>query len=379
MNITWLILTTVVFIVIQSYIYSKWGLARINYSRSFSKKAVFEGEKIEMIDEIVNKKLLPLPWLRLESKIHANLKFQQNTNANNEINSEFHSTLFSLLPFQKITRRHKLQCTKRGYYLFRAVSMSTGDVFGFGGTFKSVESSADVIVYPKILAMDEIPLPSHSWLGDIIVKRWIIDDPFVLAGVREYSYGDPMNTVNWKATARTGSLQVSKRDFTADHHLMIYLNFDESEDIWRSTQDEELIEKGISYAASIAQYTISKGISTGFGCNSYIEDPNEKSLLIKQSVRIEPESSKHQANYLFETLAKLKMVRSMSFNQFLMEDIDRQLERTDILLITSILTGKMKEHIKRLEALGNSVEILWLNNDEDIENPNIEVGERYAQ
>ena len=70
------------------------GISRITYTRSFNVKAVFEGEKIEMIDEISNKKVLPVPWLRLESKISENLQFQKMSNIDNEIDAgDFHRTL----------------------------------------------------------------------------------------------------------------------------------------------------------------------------------------------------------------------------------------------------------------------------------------------
>lgn len=58
-----------------------------------------------------------------------------------------------------------------------------------------------------------------------------------------------MHTINWKATARTGSMQVNKYDYTADHHLMIYVNFDQTEDKWRPIVHEDLLEKALSYAA----------------------------------------------------------------------------------------------------------------------------------
>src|SRR5699024_6360963 len=117
------------------------------------------------------------------------------------------------------------------YYTLQTVSVTTGDGIGFSEVFDSFEAHTSVTVYPSIIAIDDIPLPSHSWLGDITVKRWIVEDPFLQAGVREYQYGDPLNSINWKATARTQNLQINKKDFTADHHLLIYVNFDIHEDI----------------------------------------------------------------------------------------------------------------------------------------------------
>src|SRR5690625_6361540 len=74
-SLAWFIFITFIVIGVQAYIYGKWGLTGITYKRSFSERAVFAGEKIEMVDELVNEKILPLPWVRLESRISYHLEF----------------------------------------------------------------------------------------------------------------------------------------------------------------------------------------------------------------------------------------------------------------------------------------------------------------
>jgi uncharacterized protein (DUF58 family) len=365
MSIIWIILTTLLVIGFQSYIFSKWGLTRIEYTRSFNKDAVFPRENFEMIDEISNNKLLPLPWVRLETRIDGNLQFFKNREESMDENSEeYHRTLFSFAPYQKITRKHKVSCRKRGYYRLKTVSITLGDVMGINNRSESVQAEVAVTVYPELISIEEIPLPSHSWLGEVLVKRWIIEDPFLNAGVRQYAHGDSLNLINWKATARTGSLQVSKKEYTADHNLMIYLNFDETDDIWMPILNQELIEKGISYAASIAQMAISKGVSTGFGCNSYLYDPDGSTPTIKKTVRIKPQNGNHQLAFIYETMARLEMDRSMNFNRFLQEDINK-LIKTDVLIISLILTPAIKETIAAIENQGNQVEIIMLNNEQE--------------
>lgn len=359
MAVHWLIVVTILMVFFQAYLFKKRGLIGISYRRFFTEKAVFEGSETEMVEEIANKKILPIPWLRLESKMSTHLSFHKQASLE-VVGEQFHRSFFSLMSFQKIRRRHRLTCKKRGYYQMRTATLSVGDPFGMDQTRKTFELSSDLLVYPKLVPIDEIPLPSNSWQGDIIVRRWIMDDPFVFAGVRDYTYGDTMKSVNWGATARTGRLQVSKNDFTADHKLMIYLNFDESEDVRKAIKDEALMERGISYAASIAEHTISKGIPTGFGCNAYINDPSERIKLRKDSIRIEGKNGKGQLMYLLETMAMLRVDRSKNFNHFLQEDVDRKRRDTDILLITSFVSETMEKHIRTLRALGNSIEIVEL-------------------
>ncbi|GAA0285542.1 uncharacterized protein (DUF58 family) [Gracilibacillus halotolerans] len=363
MNIAWLIVALLIVIVAQGIIYSKWGLRRITYQRDFTQKTVFEGEAIEMVDEIANYKLLPIPWLRLETKMSPHLVPQKEEER--EEGEVFHRTLFSFFPYQKITRRHQLVGGKRGYYPLTTVAVTVGDVLGYSEEFDSFNAETAVTVYPKITNLDEIPLPSHSWLGDITVRRWIMEDPFLHAGVREYEQGDPLHTVNWKATARTQSLQVNKKDFTADHHLMIYVNFDVDEDIRMPMTELETMEKALTYAATLATYTIDQGIATGFGCNGYYVEPFVNSTdRIKPSVRVEPSASDGQKEFILDAIAKVKMDRSRNFRAFLEEDIEMGREDTDILIFTYQMTEKVAQQITRLQEQGNDVETVILASEE---------------
>ncbi|ENH98414.1 hypothetical protein J416_00464 [Gracilibacillus halophilus YIM-C55.5] len=360
MNIAWVIVVLLVVIFLQGMVYSKWGLRGIRYQRHFKQTTAFEGETIEMVDEIENRKWLPVPWIRLESKMSPYLTISSDqTNENKP--DVFHRTLFSLMPFQRIRRTHQLVAKRRGYYPLDTVSVTTGDVVGFGETFDSVSASTAVTVYPKVISMDDIPLPSHSWFGDITVRRWIIEDPFLQKGVREYQYGDPLQAVNWKATARTNQLQINQKDFTADHHVMIYVNFDLNEDIRLPIHDEQVIEKALSYAASLANTTIEEGMATGFGCNGYFVEPfTNKTAPIKPSVRVEPSQSGQQIEYIFDAIAKLTMDRSRNFRAFLQEEIDLERTNTDIVIFTAIMTEKIEHQIQQLKAMGNAVEVVML-------------------
>ncbi len=311
-----------------------------------------------MIERINNRKLMPVPWLRIESKISQNLEFQRQFNLDIK-HQQFHKSLFSLMPYTAINRRHKVTCTKRGCYRLNSAALTCGDLFGFQDVSKVYELDAELLVYPKLVSIDEIPFLSRSWMGDVIVKRWIVDDPFMYSGVREYLPGDPLNSINWKATARTGSLQVHKRDHTADPRIMIYLNMDVSEDMWGPITRPDLIERGISYAASIANHAISQGIDTGFGSNGYLIDQPG------QPVRVFPKNGEEQLVLLLETMARLIVDRSVTFYTFVEEDIKYRASGAlsgsiDYLFITSFVTDRMRNQIKQLEDMGNSVEILWL-------------------
>lgn len=341
---------------IQNRVFAAWGLKKIEYTRFFSVPTAFAGDEVQMVERISNHKLLFVPWLELESNIDPSFKFGSQTNLNIR-HGQFHRSVFTMWPYMRITRKHRVKCTRRGLYFLDSVALNCCDLLGFSVDTTGRKLSARILVYPRLVSMDDIPLPTHSWQGDIAVRRWIVDDPFMISGVREYRWGDALNHINWSATARTGKLQVHNRDFTADPHLMIYLNFDTSDDMWDAVTNPECIEQGISYAASIAHYMINQGIETGFACNGYQIYPNGESL------RIEPRCGRDHFTYILDNMARLVIKRSVSFYTFLEQDIIRGITNTDILIITSYMSDRLSDQIRKLIAMGNAVEILWLDSN----------------
>ncbi|GIP35732.1 DUF58 domain-containing protein [Paenibacillus sp. J2TS4] len=361
MGIHWILFVSFIVVLAQSLIYKRLALKNLSVHRSFSKSAVFEGEDVQMVERIANRKLLPVPWLKLESLIHANLQFQKQFNLNISGGQMFqnHSSLFSLMPYTQITRRHHIRCLKRGAYSVNSATITCGDVLGMQSVFKTLPLQAELLVYPRAVPMDEIPLPYRSWQGELLVRRWMMEDPFMINGVREYRYGDSMKDVNWKATARTGKLQVHNRGYTADHRMMVCVNFEVSEEMWNAVTDPELIEKGIAYAATLTEDGIRQGMEVGFGCNGYtVDDP-------QHPVRIEPLSGQGQMTLLYETMAKLVIECNCEMSAFLEAEVRSGQQNTVYLLITSYVSGKIQEKIHRLESNGNRVEIVPLAHGEE--------------
>ena len=76
MSVLWLIALTVAFALLQAVIFHHFNLRKLSYERHFSQKSAFEGQKVELIEGMRNEKLLPVPWLRVESRISPDLRFQ---------------------------------------------------------------------------------------------------------------------------------------------------------------------------------------------------------------------------------------------------------------------------------------------------------------
>ncbi|HEX7057752.1 MAG TPA: DUF58 domain-containing protein [Bacilli bacterium] len=349
-----------IFTALQSFIFHLFGLKRVRYTRTFADRAVFAGDETEMVEEIANNKWLPVPWIRLEASISAHLRFgkQENLHINRGLIWQNHRSLFTLMPFTMIRRRHRIVCLRRGVYRLATVSLTVGDLFGLSRQSRTIPLDAELFVYPQLLPLAQIPLPSHSWLGEVLARRFVAPDPFLTAGVREYQSGDPLRMMHWKSFARTNVPHVRQLDFTADHRLLLYLNVDAEWQAKTTPLDPERIERGIMYAASIAHFTVSQGLATGFVCNG------QDTAAPGMPVRIEAGTGNAHMERLHKTFARLDTVRSCSIETLLQQERERGTTQTDILFMTTYLNEASADQIRALKQLGNAVEVMLLGEHE---------------
>lgn len=346
-----LLLAAIVVFLIESYLVLKYGLSKVSIERGFDTLHANFGQSVHLIEKISNKKIIPVPWLKVESRIDSGLQFGRQEDLN-ILQDEFHISIFSMLPYTRIIRTHDVKCVKRGFYHLKSAALTARSITGSISAGKDETTDAKLYVFPRTLAMLEMNFPSHSWQGDSVVRRWILEDPFIHAGIREYTLSDPMKNINWKASARFGTLQVNQYDPTAQHRLMILLNVDTKLNQWTVTDEPERIEYGISVAATLFEYAFKNVIEAGFGSNGFLKD------MEKQPIRIEPAIGKHHQIKIMENLARLVILRSVSFNTLLDRELDKSPNNIDYLLITAVIDNDTEEKIRRLRGKGNSVEIL---------------------
>lgn len=358
MNIIWIMAVALGLGLIQSFVFSVGNLRRLTYRRSFSRAFAHEGERIEMIEVIRNVKLLPVPWLRAESRISPNLKFGKGAvSEEREISANrYHRSVFFLAPYSQITRRHDVTCLKRGHYEAGSIELTAGDLFGMAQKTKSLNLDCAVDVYPRLLSEDELDTSSTRWQGELAVKRWIMPDPFLTSGVRDYRAGDPQRDIHWRASARMGQLQVKVRDYTADPRMMVVLNVQTSEEQWGDLMDyeQETIEQGVRIAATLCMRALDAGVEAGFACNGclYGERGTGKTVYVPAS------NARDQATVLLTTMARLVIHREATFPTFL-ESLN-DFSGVDLLILSAYDSEQIRYQMERLRRSGNSVTLMRL-------------------
>lgn len=356
MEFFWLLLIAGVVVLLQAIVLGRRSLYRIEYERRLSRSYCHVGEDIEMIEIIQNQRRIPVPWLRLESILPAGFQFghQAETSISEGTLYQNHTSLFSLSAWTRITRRHQITCRQRGVFHMDSAMMSAGDVFGLALGNRPLHIETKMTVYPAYTSIDDMPEAYRSWQGEVEVRRWVNEDPFLITGVREYGAGDPMNQIHWKATARTGQLQVYRQGYSADPDVMILLNIEISEQMWRVVTEPLVAECGLSYCATIAADLIGKGMKAGFGHNAIIATEDD------QDARILPAYGSEQLSALLQCMAEVQLKSRQPFHEFLQSFIspNEQSNILDILIVTPHVSDPIKQAIKLLEQSGSTVSIL---------------------
>lgn len=258
------------------------GLNRLSCSRKFSCTAAFEGESGELVEVIRNDGPFIIPLLRLESCISPNLQLgkQDNFHVSGEM---YYCSYFTLMPYHQVKRRHKVKFLHRGAYDLGNAALTTGDILGIYRFSRTQNITAPVLVYPHILEPEALPLPMSLMLGDMIRRRQLLDDPFLVCGIRAYQPGDPVRDIHWPATARTGETQVRVHDRTTRARLLVVLNV-QLEDLqlkpYISESDAAIVEQGIRLAASMCLHALRSGLRAGFASNMPRIDSDESIVML---------------------------------------------------------------------------------------------------
>ena len=270
MNVWVLIFAVGLLIAVQRFMVIHIALPGIRYERRLSQRTAFQGDRIELVETLKNPRPVFVPWLRVESRISPFLRFgkQENLDVTGE---RYHRSVFSLAPFQQVRRRHQVTLKRRGVYDVGTVALTAGDLLSVSSAGTDMRFDCKVTVYPRIMDDEELvqALPYARNVGDMIVETRRMQDPFLVSGIRPYEAGDAPRDIHWAATARTGQMQVKVHDFTADTRLMVILNGQLRPDQWSNVMDyeEDVLEEGISLAATLICKVLRSGAAAGFATN----------------------------------------------------------------------------------------------------------------
>lgn len=310
------------------------ALERIQVRRE-GQRRLFLGEKIEISLVIVNRGWLPLVWLQVQENLPAELGGKGGVRQ-----------VLSLGPKGRARFTYSLDGRKRGYYEVGPTRMYSGDLLGLVESSQRVKPADHVTVYPKIIPLRRVDLPSNAPLGTLRHRQPLYADPTRVAGKREYQSGDSLRRVDWKATAASGALQVKLFDpaISLETAILLDLNL-EGYHLKGRFADTEF---AIIVAASLANWVAGKRQALGLITNG--ADP----LLGGNSPAVRPpKTGRGVLMGQLDVLARIQARQAPDVSQVLQTKTTDLAWGTTLVVITGIvhdevISGLLKAHRRGL-------------------------------
>ncbi len=310
---------------IQRDIYRRKWDQNLEADVRFQKRAVLEDELIKVDVTVRNGKRLPLPAL----SVNFNLPHQfseYNSKQKNLTDTYNRSELFTLYSYQAITRTLTFRCRQRGCYVLRELMLDSSSLFMDRVDTGSKLLDRQIMVYPKCVNMRNFVKNFQNLFGEILVNDFYNEDVFLIRGVREYQPFDSQRTINWKATAKLGSLMVNNYEYTDSRRVVIFLNLTKNQ----LSDDPEIAEESIRLAKTWCQNLDKYGIESDLYTNGRGE--GEEGCLTVEKDNI----TKKYMTHVNETLAKIVSCQGENdFFALYREQIERHLRDCFMIFISA--------------------------------------------
>jgi len=333
--------------------WNRTSLNKVAYERTFGERRAFPGEVVDLSLRVVNQKLLPLGWLQVEDRWSMALPPEDGTLFPSPTGYEgYFRSAFAVRWFERVNRRYRIRCTRRGFYPFGPARLKSGDVFGLFFRERTEAHLDWLIVYPQVLPLETLGFPPKEPLGEVKATWRIFEDPSRAVGVRDHQPQDSFRHVHWKATARRQDLQVKVYEPTTSQHLVIFLNVATFLKHWQGI-DPGLLERAISVAASIARYGVEERYLLGLIANGSIPHSD-------QPIKVLPSRRPDQLARVLEALAAVTSFATASIESLLMTESPRLPWGSTLVVVTAIVTEDLLAALLRLHDVGRRLVLVSL-------------------
>ncbi len=334
-------------------LWSRYSLEKFEFRRSLSTKRVFFGEIVNLELTLLNRKFLPLPWLQIEEEIPEELAFLKgHTSGSPKPTRAVLSTFLSIGWYHRLTRHYPVQCLKRGIFFFGPTSIRSGDPFGFFRRTLEIEYTDQLLVYPRILALEELGIPSRHPFGDLRIKRHLFEDPVQVMTTREYVPGDPLKHIHWKSTARLQKPQTRLFEHTTTTDLALFVDTRTTADTYYwSLLNPEFLETLVLTATALAADAIQKDYKVGVYANEYY-------WYSDRPMRLPPSNHPDQLKLILEALAQVRGVPFGPIENRLVIEARNLAWESNIVAITTVLTPALETTLRQFQKVGRQVALV---------------------
>lgn len=274
--------------------WSRRSARNVKVDRDLPERAFFN-ETIQVCLTARNTSRIPVLWMHIRDNLPSELAVAGQVQEVVSLGTKGARSLVYLL-----------DCRQRGYYPIGPASVTIGDFLGLTSPQILKSKEDHLTVFPKIIPLTRIVVPSHSPLGTLHTNQPLFEDPACVRGKRDYLPGDSQRRIDWKASSVAHRLLVKQFEPSIALESMIFLNLNRQEyqlkDLYRAS------ELAIIAAASIANWVVRARQAVGLASNGI--DPLAED---GKPPMIAPGRGRGRLVRILEVLARLRSSETFPF------------------------------------------------------------------
>lgn len=337
------LLALVLFLVylVNTLYYKRHWMEHFEVEVAFSEEQAGVGDTLFLYETAINKKKMKLPTVCVKFGASRYLRFEDDDSGS--VSDHFYrNDVMSVDGFEKVRRKLRFTCKKRGMYRIEEAELVSYDLFCRHTFVHKLSVNASLCVYPSLVDVRKlIPVFQHM-TGNYRTRVPLFEDPFAFAGVREYTPQDSMRRIHWKASARMGTWQVKTTEYMASTPVVILLNL-ESPGVFTPV---DLMEDSIHLAYSFVFYLCSNGVRTRL-----VAAGDEK-------LRLE-ESGRHQIAAVRRALALVSYEHPCCRGEELVKNEIPRIRPDDHVIVIS-MAGKKPMQEAVAELMRTTQSVTWI-------------------
>ncbi len=334
---------TIFYLFTGIYLLSRFWVGRIKKGLRAERHVTshaFIGDPVTLELMIKNAGWLPIPWIELLVTLPA------------ELTTPWQPELAHLNPNDEQSLSHSFIPHKRGYYPVGQLAIASGDVFGIVPRFQLRIAPDYLTVYPRIVPLQALGLPTRSPLAALPSAWPLFEDTSRITGVRSYEPGDSPRHIHWTASASAGQLLVKRYQPAIARDTLIFL------DLSRENYVQPLVgtELAIIAAASVAHHIgIRQKLPVGLATEA--NDPHAGRT---ETFYLTPRSERAHLMHLLEVLARVNAIPESRLTVHLQRERARLAYGTTLVVITGRESVALFDTLLLLRRAGLAVALILI-------------------
>jgi uncharacterized protein (DUF58 family) len=258
------VIALIIFAVLLQQWHMKHALQGVSYRFSVTLGLTAPDENFELVTTLTNHTRRFIPYIKMTESlppsiaIHATGQVLDNRHYSNE--PHYLSKVY-LLPKGKLIRRIPVSLPNRGRHAFRNAWLWGGDFLGLEENCLPLYRDAEVVVYPRPAESDYLHKVMGGFLGDMSIRRFIIEDPVLTVGFREYTGREPLKQISWLQSAKAAQIMVKTHDYTTELSVSVALNVEAGVD---GAEKSDAVEECFSIGHAVCRQLENKKIKYDF-------------------------------------------------------------------------------------------------------------------